>query len=125
METKEEYNNCPTLLEMFKKYNFDISLITYNSTCILNNDLQYYFIESRGDGNGEVVVSYLDYNKDKDIEHWMGCPTNYSISQLLKLKVVISTWNKYSWTNRIYVELDIAKKLYDILLHRSNTKIYM
>jgi len=115
------YLLCPTLLELFNKYGYDISLINYRCISLLKGKLENYSIDSRGDGMGEIVIDYSNYEKEKDqnMECWMGSLENYPISQLLQLKVFIPTWNKYRWCEKKYTEEEITKKLYDILFHKS------
>jgi len=108
---------CPTLQELFQKYDYDIKTIDYEPMDELDEELthfKHYAIDFRG-VKGEIVIDYSDpYTPDTDICAWMGSSVrNYPIHQLLKLHVNIPSWNKYG--DKVYEEKEIANRLYNLL----------
>lgn len=109
------YMLCPTLGELFEKYNYNISKIKYSHIQFLEGDLKKYSIDYRGFDIGVIVVDYSDHDPENDIMSWRGKLKNFSLEQLLKLKVFIPSWNKFNFDKGIkFDENNITKKLYEI-----------
>ena len=94
-----------TLQKLFNKYFIDISVISYNHYRLLDGDLTNYFIASRGDGMGIVVINIKETNSFASLKV-------FPITQLLQLKVDIASWNEYSWGKKKMNEEDIVLNIF-------------
>ena len=102
--------NYPTLKEYFSKYNINYLNNISHKKYYLDN-LYKNTIESRGDGMGIVVIDYANYNSEDDMSNWKGSYELYNFSNLLEIKVVISSWNYYTWNDE-WNEKEIIENLY-------------
>lgn len=119
--TEASYMNfifCPTLHELFKKYNYDIEKITYTELYKLSeepNIFKNYAIDYRGGAIGELIINYSHpYDKDTDADAWVSLYLKrFPLTQLLKLHVNIPSWIYYG-SNK--TEEEITNDLYKLLI---------
>ena len=94
-----KYIFCPTLKQLFDKYEYNIEMINYETINDLGNPIKRknYIIDFRGDTIGEIIINYSNsYSVETDIDAWVGSIRDYPLDQLLCLIVNIPSWNKYS-----------------------------
>ena len=94
-----------TLQELFNKYYINTDIINYREFNQLTGDLSNYFIASRGDGMGIVVINKNEINCFASF-------TVYPIEQLLQLKVDVSSWNKYRWSEKELNEEEVVLNIF-------------
>jgi len=131
-----QYMFFPTLQQLFKKYECHYMINDKKPkpiNILVDDELKYYSIESRGDAIGNVIINnkpiteieiYEEPNilefgpshNNNDMIRWDGDMECYPIEQLLQLKVNLSSWNNYRWCEKEYEERDIVKIIFERLI---------
>ena len=130
------YKLCPTLKELFDKYEYNINKISnidiefQKSLIPLEGDLSKYSIDFRGDGMGIIIIDYSNYDETNDEDSFVQDIHITNLSDLLQLPVFISTWNKYRWREQEYTEeekneiyLSLGKSLINQLQQLANINV--